>query len=217
MSSEIETKAKIDNINNVSLWLSEHANFQRSVYQEDTLYDFIPSSFVIDPTTLRSDEFMRIRCTNHEDLLTHKIIRRDQNKNFLCCDEYESVIQPQNIEKIKKILAPFNILSITDKDCKNAKSLENLLKVGQFKELIKIKKERKEYTLGEFNIALDHVSNLGDFIEVESIQRTSDEKLIKIIKNKELKLLQDIKICSNNIVKKGYLDLIMEKKNGRYF
>lgn len=217
MRSEIEIKARIDNSKNVLLWLSKHAKFQKSVYQTDTLYDFIPSSFVIDPKTLRADEFMRIRCTDHEDLLTHKIIRRDQNKNFLCCDEYESIIQPQNLKEIQTILAPFNLTGITGDDCNNARTLDNMLKRTQFEELIVITKERREYTFGEFSIAIDHVSNLGDFIEVESLQKTKDEKIIKIIKNKEMKLLQDIKICSNNIVKKGYLDLIMEKKNGRNF
>ena len=57
--------------------------------------------------------------------------------------------------------------------------------------------------------------NLGSFIEIESLKTTSDEKMIKLIKDKEMKLLKDIRISANNIIKKGYLDLIMERKNGR--
>lgn len=67
----------------------------------------------------------------------------------------------------------------------------------------------------EFNIAVDEVLGLGCFIEIESLKNVSDEKLVKIIKNKEIKLLKDIQISADNVVKKGYLDLIMEHKNGR--
>lgn len=66
----------------------------------------------------------------------------------------------------------------------------------------------------EFNIAVDEVLGLGCFIEIESLKNVSDEKLVKIIKNKEIKLLKDIQISADNVVKKGYLDLIMEHKNG---
>lgn len=215
MGKEIEIKAKIDNINKVSLWLSNNAIFDRAVFQEDVLYDFIPRSFVLDQTNLKADEFVRIRHTNQDDILTHKIIRRDSIGNFLYCDEAETVINQDNYENICNILSPFGIDNLDHNDCKNGVSLGAIMKRNNFKELIKITKKRKEYHLKEFNIAIDEVSNLGAFIEIESLQSVSDEKLIKIIKNEEIKLLRDIQISAKNIVDKGYVDLIMEHKNGR--
>ncbi len=216
MEKEIELKAKIDNIREVLLWLSNNAVFKRSVFQEDILYDFVPRSFVLDKVTLKSDEFMRIRCTKKEDFLTHKIIHRDQDNNFLYCDEKESVITKENVHEICKILSVFGVQNINKENCQNGRSLGFFMEENNFKELIRITKKRKEYLLKEFNIAIDEISNLGYFIEIESLQNTLDERFIKIIKNKEIELLKNIQISSKNIINKGYLDLIMEKKNERY-
>lgn len=215
LGKEIEIKAKIDNVNKVSSWLSDNATFDRAVFQEDILYDFIPQSFILDQTNLKADEFVRIRCTDQEDILTHKIIRRDSTGNFLYCDEAETIINQDNYKNICNILSPFGMGNLVNDDCKDGVTLGAMMEKNNFKELIRITKKRKEYHLKEFNIAVDEVSNLGCFIEIESLQRVSDEKLIKIIKNKEIKLLRDIQISTNDVVKKGYLDLIMERKNGR--
>lgn len=213
MKKEIEIKAKVDNIDEVLLWLSNNALFNKSIFQEDILYDFIPRSFILDKNTLKSDEFMRIRCTAQKDLLTHKIIRRDAKGNFICCDEEEAIIKKENSEKICNLLSAFGIQNIEEEKCQNGKNLGCFLEKNNFKELIRITKNREEYTLNEFNIAIDEVLNLGYFIEIENIQNTVDDRQIERIRNKEIELLKNIKISSNNIVNKGYLDLIMENKD----
>ena len=82
MEKEIEIKVKIENVNEVISWLSNNAIFDRDVFQEDILYDYTPRSFIIDQKNLKADEFLRIRRTIQEDILTHKIIRRDSNGDF---------------------------------------------------------------------------------------------------------------------------------------
>lgn len=215
MGKEIEIKAKIDNLVKVSSWLSNNAVFDKAVFQKDIFYDFIPRSFILDQTNLKADEFMRIRCTDQGDILTHKIIRRDLNGNFVCCDENETIINQDKHESICNILSPFGIRKLCNNDCQNGITLGAMMERNNFKELIRMIKKRKEYHLKEFNIAVDEISNLGCFIEIESLQNVSDERLINIIKNKEMKLLKDIQISEDNVVKKGYLDLVMERKNGR--
>lgn len=215
MGKEIEIKAKIENAKEVILWLSNNATFDRDVFQEDILYDYTPKSFIIDQKNLKADEFLRIRRTIQEDILTHKIIRRDSNGNFLYCDEEETVISPDNYEKIYNILSPFGMSNLSKNACTNGMTLGTIMKKNNFKELIRITKNRKEYHFKGFNIAIDDVLNLGSFIEIESLQTTSDEGMIKLIKDKEIKLLKDIHVTANNVIKKGYLDLIMEHKNGR--
>lgn len=215
MGKEIEIKAKIDNINKILSWLSSNAIFDRVVYQEDILYDYTPKSFILDKTNLKADEFMRIRRTDQKDILTHKIIRRDSTGNFLYCDETETIININNYENIYNILSPFGISKLSNNECKDAITVGTIMEKNNFKELIRITKKRKEYHIKEFNIAVDEVSNLGDFIEIESLQNVSDEALIHLIKNKEIELLKDMQISLENIVEKGYLDLIMEHKNGR--
>ena len=215
MGKEIEIKVKIENVNEVISWLSNNAIFNKDVFQEDILYDYTPKSFIIDQKNLKADEFLRIRHTIQEDILTHKIIRRDSNGNFLYCDEEETVISPDNYEKIYNILSPFRMSNLSKNDCTNGMTLGTIMKKNNFKVLIRISKNRKEYRFRGFNIAVDNVFNLGSFIEIESLKTTSDEKMIKLIKDKEMKLLKDIRISANNIIKKGYLDLIMERKNGR--
>ncbi|MGN0929969.1 MAG: class IV adenylate cyclase [Alphaproteobacteria bacterium] len=215
MINEIEIKAKVKDINKVSLWLSKNCQFLRDSLQKDTLFDFIPSSFILDEKTLHSNEFMRIRHTNFNDILTHKIIKTDVKGNFLYCDEKETIINPSNINEIKQILSSFNINNIKEDDCQTSKSLHSLLIKNNFKELITITKERKEYKIDDFNIALDNVCDLGYFIEIENLQKTSDIKTIDSIKQKALNILQTIQIPFDDIINKGYLDLIMEKRNER--
>lgn len=212
MGKEIEIKAKIDNINEVLLWLSNNAVFKRSISQQDVLYDFVPRSFILDELTLKADEFIRIRCTEKEDFLTHKIILRDQKNNFLCCDEEEAVIKSENLQKICNILSAFDVQNINKTDCQSGKTLGTFLEENNFKKLIIIMKNRKEYVLQELNIAIDEVADLGYFIEIESLKSTQDEKLIKMIKNQEANILKKLKIPSNNIVNKGYSDLLTENK-----
>lgn len=207
---EIEIKAKIDNVENVLLWLSNHATFNRDVFQEDILYDFLSRHFV-NKKTLKADEFMRIRRTKQNDLLTHKIIRRDPKGNFLYCDEHETIITKENVPEINHILKGFGIKNITKADCQDGMVLHALLITNGFKELIKITKNRKEYTLNEFNIALDEVVHLGRFIEIESL---SDEVAVERVKSKAKELLNDINIPAQNIVEKGYFDLLMAKNFG---
>lgn len=217
MKAEIETKAKITNITNVLFWLSLNAKFINNSFQEDILYDFTPKSFILDKKTLKADEFLRIRHTDKSDILTHKLIKRDNDGNFLYCDENETIISPTHINEINSILKIFNLKNLSKNDCKNALMLGLFLQKNNFIELIRIKKKRKEYTLNEFNIAVDEIDSLGYFIEIEIIKDNASKEEILLLQNNELDLLRKIKISTRNIVKKGYLDLLMEKKNERNF
>lgn len=146
--------------------------------------------------------------TNHKDTYyepSHrKFIHKDKkitewlrigergNKNIInyknwydvYCDEYE--VEIDNVDNIKKI---FNIIGL--------------------KELIKVDKQRKTYMyLDKYEVALDKVKNLGYFVEIEikkydkSIMEEYDQ-LIKIIK--------DLKLNLNNIDRKGYPHILLEK------
>mgnify|MGYP000430345190 CR=1 FL=1 len=85
--------------------------------------------------------------------------------------------------------------------------LENL----GFSQGPKVEKVRKIYSLDDVKICLDRVKNLGDFIEIETIQRYKETDEIK----KELfDILEKLGIDKSNATIKSYLELLEEKKKG---
>lgn len=211
MTKEIEIKVRVNDVSEVSSWLEKNAQFLRELSQEDVLYDFIPASFILDNKTLKADEFMRIRYTENNDFLTHKIIRRDEKGLFLCCDEKECIIKKENLITICEILSRFHMINITENDCVDGNTLGSFLKNNKFKELLQIRKKRKEYKYDNFNIALDDVYGLGYFIEIEYLKKNADAKEAECIRGEEINLLNNFHLSVKDIVEKGYFDLMVEK------
>ncbi len=212
MGKEIELKAKINNLKAVESWVKKNCEFVQSTFQEDILYDYLPRSFLIDKEKLKADEFLRIRKTNERDILTHKIIRRTEQGEFLFCDEYESEINICSQKDILKILSPFNIDEISAESCKNGDQLDDFLEKSNFSKIATISKKRQEFKFRNFNISIDNVLNLGNFIEIENLKEEVDDRKVKIIKNQMSKILEDINIYADSIIKKGYLDLLVESR-----
>ena len=75
-----------------------------------------------------------------------------------------------------------------------------------FTEAGTVTKERKIYSLDGIEICLDHVHNLGDFVELEKL----GEDYVSI--EKELFILAD-KLGLADFTSRSYLNLLMEKNN----
>lgn len=91
---------------------------------------------------------------------------------------------------------------------------DNLLSNLDFKEAFTISKRRENYELDDFEIKLDQVESLGNFIEIEHFDKTSDnkERALAECKNLLKKIDSDAKIEN-----KKYGDLMQEliNKTGR--
>ena len=84
----------------------------------------------------------------------------------------------------------------------NLKDARNLLISLGFKPVAKVVKRRRYYKMGEINISVDSLPELGDFVEVECIgeYEPCKEKVMKFAKELGLK----------NFIRKSYLKLLTE-------
>jgi adenylate cyclase class 2 len=100
------------------------------------------------------------------------------------------------LDNLTKTREEFNV---EVKDFENASSI---LKVLGFSEVLQIKKKRRYFLLGEYEIMLDHLAELGDFIEVEKRGEYNPEEMIDFLK--------DLGIQGSET--KSYLELMLENK-----
>ena len=94
---------------------------------------------------------------------------------------------------------------------KNKKDLEKMLdKMGYVTVISKIK-ERTQGKFGDFEINIDKIDGLGNFVEFELI--TDDSKKAK---ERILGLIEKLGLPKENIVHKGYVRLLFEKMGVKY-
>ena len=96
----------------------------------------------------------------------------------------------------------------------SAREMQKILAELGFYVLCEVKKQRKTYLLGDLIVTLDDVEDLGEFIEVEG-KASNDAEYMK--KKKEIfMLLNDLKLSSEVISQKSYLEMILDEKRLNY-
>ena len=89
----------------------------------------------------------------------------------------------------------------------DADSLQQLLLGSGYVKVVEIKKRRASYRLEDFEINVDEIENLGVFVELEG---RGDEESRKKIEEKIMNLLVSLGIQNENIIRKGYVALMLE-------
>lgn len=96
----------------------------------------------------------------------------------------------------------------------SASEMQKILAELGFYVLCEVKKQRKTYLLGDLIVTLDEVEGLGEFIEVEG-KASNDAEYMK--KKKEIfMLLNDLKLSSEVISQRSYLEMILDEKRLNY-
>ncbi|MDD5341064.1 MAG: class IV adenylate cyclase [Patescibacteria group bacterium] len=161
---EIEIQVNIGNIKPLLNFLELRAIFQAEKRQIDEYFSPIHDDFLaVRPVR----EWLRLRDANGKCSLNYKNWHFDASGKSNYCDEFETGID--KFEPVKKML---NVLN--------------------FKSIITVEKLRKIWTFKDYEIAIDSVKNLGDFVEIEYIgnddrvepQKITDE-MINFLKNLE--------------------------------
>ena len=136
---EIEIQVKVENSKALLDFLEKNAKFEKESQQVDVYYSPSHRDFIaVRPVK----EWLRIRNSGGKCFITYKNFHYDSNQKSAYADEYElSVEGPEKLEKI------FDALN--------------------FKEVARVDKIRKCYNYENWEIALDSVKGLGDFVEVE--------------------------------------------------
>jgi len=138
---EIEIQVNVENSKPLIEFLEKNGNFQSEKRQIDEYFSPAHRDFI---ATRPVAEWLRLRNTEEKYSINYKNWHFDKNDKSHYCDEFETKIE--NIEPAKKILAVLN-----------------------FKSLVVVDKLRKIWTYNDFEIAVDSVKSLGDFVEIEYI------------------------------------------------
>ncbi len=144
---EIEIQVNIENSQPLIDFLKKEGVFQAEKHQTDEYFSPAHKDFLgVRPVT----EWLRLRDTDGKYSINYKNWHFDESGKSHYCDEFETRIE--NIDQVGKILSALN-----------------------FKSIVIIDKLRKNWTYKDYEVAIDSVSGLGDFVELEYIGR--DEKV----------------------------------------
>ncbi len=139
-----------------------------------------------------------------------EVVEEDEYFNHPCHDfastdealrirnDYTLTYKGPRVDKDTKSREEIN-LKIDDLD----KARNLLISIG-FKPVAKVVKRRRYYKMGEINISVDNLPELGDFVEVECIgeYEPCKEKVMEFAK--ELGL--------GDFIRKSYLELVLEAR-----
>jgi len=136
---EIEIQVNVENSKPLLDFLEKNAEFKYKNRQIDEYFSPIQRNF-IEPRPVK--EWLRLRNSDGKYSINYKNFHYSENGKSDYRDEYETEIE--DIDKLKKI---FNSLD--------------------FKSLVTVDKLRKSWDYKDYEVAVDSVKGLGDFVEIE--------------------------------------------------
>lgn len=146
-NTEIEIQVKIENSKPLIDFLEKNAEFKGENRQIDDYFSPAHRNFV----ELRPiKEWLRLRNSGGKYSINYKNWHYNEEGKAYHCDEYETKVE--DLEQVKKILEVLN-----------------------FKPIVTVDKIRKSWIYKDYEIEVDSVKNLGDFVEIEYAGK--DEKV----------------------------------------
>lgn len=96
-----------------------------------------------------------------------------------------------------------------DMPLSHAKALETILRGSDYEEVVTITKDRTTFRCGSLEINVDHIKELGWFIEIEARGKQSERKKLE----KQLsEFLIELGISKDDIIRQGYVPLALAAK-----
>lgn len=144
---EIEIQVNVENSKPLIEFLEKDGVFQSEKRQVDEYFSPVLKDFL---ATRPVAEWLRLRNADGKYSINYKNWHFDKNGKSHYCDEFETKLE--SVEQAKKIFSALN-----------------------FKSIVVVDKLRKIWTYKDYEVAVDSVKTLGDFVEVEYIGK--DEKV----------------------------------------
>jgi len=178
---EIEIKLRVNNLDELEKNLTESGLvISKEITQHDVVYVSGDSVDVFSNVKV-GDIFIRIRSENGINTLTLK----QQRGHGLDKTEHETKIE-------------------------NSEEVHQMLLLLGWKPVVEVKKKRKKGKLGEYEICLDAVEELGNFIELEKL--TDDNADPEKIRKELFEALKPFGLEEKDEVTRGY-DILMYNLN----
>jgi len=181
MNEEVEIQVVLKNQKEVEKKLEEVAQFVKKKKQIDQY--FIPQHedfFKIDVPL----EYLRVRTEDGKDELAYHFLHFDEKGELIKIDEYET--------------------GITD-----PKMMSIILEKMDMTNKVTVTKTRKYFIYKEFEVLIDHIEELGHFIEVEA---KDAEGTHAEIKQKCFAVLEELGVEWEKSEIEGYPRMILAKK-----
>lgn len=160
---EIEIQVQVEKIEPLLDFLAKSGQFVEEKRQVDEYFTPQHRDFLaVRPAV----EWLRLRNSNGAFYFNYKNWHLDEQGKSHYCDEYETKID--DIGQLKKILQAINFQSLTVVD-----------------------KFRKIYLYQDYEVAIDKIAGLGDFVEIE-YKGASQDIDPKIITDEMVKFLKDL-------------------------
>ena len=182
MNKEIEIAVSVRNPKEAERNILKIAKFIREVKQVDNYFVPKDKDFFKKKVT---KEYLRVRHDGNKSHLNYSYCHYDKHNHFLQTDEYESIVEnPDIVDEVLK-------------------------RIGMVHK-VTVKKLRKHFSYGDFEITLDNIEDLDYFIEIEAkkdfggAEKTRDE-CYKILS----KLNVDYEECPDL----GYPDMVLRKNS----
>jgi len=180
MKQEVEIQVKIKNPSEVEKNIRKIGKFRNIKKQIDKYFVLPQRNFFSKNPPI---EYLRIRYEKNKNHLNYSFLHFDESGWLKATDEYETIIEkPETVEKIFKKIGL--ILTVT------------------------VAKERKYFDYGNFEITLDKVKGLGNFMEIEAKKNLSS---LKKTRESCFKLLKSLRIEYILTKDSGYPRLLYQK------
>ena len=184
---EIEIQVNVENLKPLIRFLKSNAVFQAEKHQVDEYFSPIHKDFLsVRPVS----EWLRLRSASGLFSINYKNWHHEKDNKSYYCDEFETKIG--SIEQFRKILSALN-----------------------FRSIVTVDKLRKIYTYKDYEVAIDSVKDLGDFVEIEYIGKSSKANPKKIT-SEMVEFLKKTGCGKIKINYGGYPDLLLFPKEVKY-
>lgn len=184
--TEIEIQVKVENIEPLISFLIKNGKFVKEERQIDEYFTPPHRNFIsIRPIK----EWLRLRNENGNYTINYKNWHHDENGKSYSCDEFETSIK--NIEQIRK-----------------------LFKAIDFKTTVKVDKTRKTWNWKDYEISVDIVIGLGEFVEIELRGKSDNHKKTT---DEMIRFLKEIGVGKIQRNYQGYAFLSLFPEEAKYF
>lgn len=174
MDREIEIQVQVEKPEKLIAFLKKQAVFKYKNHQIDGYFVPAHRNF-LDKKPI--EEWLRVRESDAKASITYKKWYYQKSGRSTHCDEYETNIE--NADQFKKILRALD-----------------------FKPVVTVNKVREVYSYLEYEIAIDSVKGLGNFIEIES-EAKKDKDPTKTTQEM-IKFLKDLQVGKIHRNYRGY-------------
>jgi adenylate cyclase, class 2 len=149
---EIEIQVQVENSKKLISFLNKNAKFIGEEHQIDKYFSPAHRNFIkVRPVV----EWLRLRDSSGKYSVNYKNWHYDKDGKSHYCDEYQTSIE--NLKQLEKIFSSLDI-----------------------KEIVIVDKTRRLYKYQDYEIAIDSIKGLGDFVEIEYDKELDNRKPVEI-------------------------------------